>query len=139
MDKKAGDALTDEDLRGPPPPDERPAPPPADGEEGGRLTTAEMEAARCCTRFQRVVMAFPYAATLYFVLTQKLKVERSRPAHRTHCYVLVIFFAPTRSSSHWPDIRVGACRLHSRPRVSTATPEPAHLEETPPLSFLLAD
>ena len=58
MDKKAGDALTDEDLRGPPPPDERPAPPPADGEEGGRLTTAEMEAARCCTRFQRVVLAF---------------------------------------------------------------------------------
>ena len=109
MDKKAGDALTDEDLRGPPPPDERPAPPPADGEEGGRLTTAEMEAARCCTRFQRVVLAFPYAATLYFVLTQKLKVERSRPANRTHCYALVIFFAPTQSSGQTCELELADC------------------------------
>ena len=55
MDKKVGDALSDEDLRGPPPPDERPASPPPEGEDGGagRLTMAELEAAKALPRPRR--------------------------------------------------------------------------------------
>ena len=82
-------------------------------------------------------IGFPYAATLYFVLTQKLKAERSRPANRTNCYALVIFLAPTQSSGQTCELKLADCI----PDLEFLLPhvETTHLEEPPHLSFLFVE